>query len=53
MPPNIIATEINKINITNADVEIVSYEYIENENGKFIKVNTNNRYDELNTYDII
>ena len=42
VPKDIILTEINEVSIDNASVEISSYEYFENDNGKFIKVNTKN-----------
>ena len=42
IPTNIIETSINNIEINNAVVEISSYELIENEQGKFIKICTEN-----------
>lgn len=53
LPDNIIATEINSVKIDNYNVELVSYEYLENDNGKFIKINTSNNDDELQTFDVI
>ena len=40
IPTNIIETSINNIEINNSSVEISSYELIENEQGKFIKICT-------------
>ena len=42
LPDEILLTEINKIESNNTNVNIKSYEYIENENGKFIKIYTEN-----------
>ena len=42
IPTNIIETSINNIEINNSSVEISSYELIENEQGKFIKICTEN-----------
>jgi len=51
LPDEILTTEINNIEINNNNIRITSYEYIENENGKFIKINTEN--DEPQTFDIV
>lgn len=42
LPDEILFTEINKIETNNTNVNIKSYEYIENEKGKFIKIYTEN-----------
>ena len=42
MPDEILTTEINEVMISNSNVELTSYELIENENGTFIKINTQN-----------
>jgi len=42
LPDEILTTEINSVKIDNSSVSITSYEYIENEKGKFIKINTKN-----------
>ena len=52
MPKDILATEINNITSTNSSVTITSYEYIENDNGKFIKINTQNTTDAAQTFNI-
>ena len=52
VPQDIILTEVNEVSIDNASVEVSSYEYFENENGKFIKVNTKNRGDLAQTFNI-
>ena len=40
LPDDIIATKINNIETNNTNVTISNYEYIENVDGKFIKINT-------------
>ena len=42
LPDEILSTKINSVSINNSSVSIDSYEYIENENGKFIKIKTSN-----------
>lgn len=49
LPTNIVATDINTVEINNSNVSLTSYEYIENDNGKFIKINTSSR---LQTFEI-
>ena len=53
MPDNIISTEINSVNVNNRNIDIVSYEYVENDNGRFIKINTQNLGNNLQVFDII
>lgn len=53
IPDEIIETEINDVIISNNAVAIISYEYFENEKGKFIKINTNNSTEESVGYSII
>ena len=53
IPDEIIETEINDVIISNNAVAISSYEYFENEKGKFIKIDTNNSTDEAVGYSII
>lgn len=43
LPDEILEAKINDVTIDNSKVEIVSTELIENENGKFVKINTRNR----------
>lgn len=42
LPDEIVKTEINDISISNRNVSLSGYGYIENENGKFIKIDTKN-----------
>ena len=42
LPPDTISTEINNVEINNSDVSVISYEFVENDNGRFIKINTKN-----------
>ncbi len=49
IPDEILTTEINEVTISN-NVQLTSYELIENENGTFIKINTQN--DTPQTYTI-
>ena len=53
VPRDIITTEINNITSTNTNVTITSSEYIENDNGKFIKINTKNTTSAGQTFDIV
>ena len=53
VPQDIITTEINNITSTNTNVTITSSEYIENDNGKFIKINTKNTTSAGQTFDIV
>ena len=52
LPTDIITTEINNVEINNTNVNITSYEYIENDNGRFIKVNTQNISSTPQTFEI-
>ena len=51
-PNEIIDIEINSIAISNRNVKISSYEQIKNENGLFIKINTENIVEDAQTYTI-
>ena len=42
LPQEILKTDIFYVEISDNYVDLISYEYIENDNGKFIKVNTAN-----------
>ena len=42
LPDEILKTKINDVNISNTEVMVDSYEYIENANGKFIRIKTSN-----------
>ncbi len=42
LPDEILTTKINSVKITNSNAQILSYEYMESEGGKFIKINTQN-----------
>ena len=53
VPQDIITTEINNITSSNSSITITSSEYIENDNGKFIKINTKNTTDAGQTFDIV
>ena len=52
LPENILVAELNGVNINNKDIDIVSYECFENDNGWFVKVNTKNKTDELQVFNI-
>ena len=51
-PTEIISVEVNDIYIDNPNVSVVSAEYIENENGRFIKINTNNDFGFAETFEL-
>ena len=53
MPQDIITTEINNITSSNSSITITSSEYIENDNGKFIKINTKNTTSAGQIFDIV
>ena len=53
IPQDIITTEINNITSSNSSITITSSEYIENDNGKFIKINTKNTTSAGQTFDIV
>ena len=52
IPQDIIITEKNEVTINNSNVEISTCEYFENENGKFIKINTKNKTNVAQDFDI-
>ena len=52
LPADIIATDINTVEINNSSISLTSYEYIENDNGKFIKVNTKNTNSTAQTFEV-
>ena len=52
LPADIIATNINTVEINNSSISLTSYEYIENDNGKFIKVNTKNTNNTAQTFEV-
>ena len=52
LPVNIISTEINNVEINNSDVSVISSEYLENNNGKFIKINTKNLTNTAQVFEI-
>ena len=52
LPDNIITADINSVNINNNDIDIVSYEYIENDSGRFVKINTKNNASSFQTFSI-
>ena len=52
LPADIIATDINTVEINNSSISLTSYEYIENDNGKFIKVNTKNTSNTAQTFEV-
>ena len=53
IPQDIIVTEQNEVTINNSNVEISTCEYFENENGKFIKINTKNKTNSMQDFDIV
>ena len=52
LPTDIITADINNAEINNSNVSLTSYEYIENDNGRFIKVNTQNTSSTAQTFEI-
>ena len=52
LPEEILTAEINGIEISNSNVSITSYELIEKENTKLIKINTKNNNDTAQSYNI-
>ncbi len=52
LPADIIATDINTVEINNSSISLTSYEYIENDNGKFIKINTKNTSNTAQTFEV-
>ena len=52
LPTDIITADINNVEINNSNVSLTSYEYIENDNGRFIKVNTQNISSMAQTFEI-
>lgn len=52
LPDEILDVEINNILINNSKVEIVSSEVLQNESGRFIKINTANRDGNAQNYKI-
>ena len=52
LPADIIATDINTVEINNSSISLTSYEYIENDNGKFIKINTKNTNNTAQTFEV-
>ena len=50
IPDEILDVEINNISINNTNIEILSYEVIERENGRFIKINTSNKVENAQSY---
>ena len=52
LPKDIIDIDIYDIRISNSSVILTSCENIENENGRFIKINTQNEFDVPRTFEI-
>ena len=52
LPQDIIQADINNVEINNSNVSLASYEYIENDNGRFIKINTKNTSTAAQTFEI-
>ena len=52
LPADIISTDINTVEINNSSISLTSYEYIENDNGKFIKINTKNTSNTAQTFEV-
>ena len=52
LPADIISTDINTVEINNSSISLTSYEYIENDNGKFIKINTKNTSSTAQTFEV-
>ena len=46
LPPEFLNVEINSVKVNKEEIEIISYEHIENEEGHFIKIYTGNKYPE-------
>ena len=52
LPEEILTIEINNVIIDNLSVDVTSYEVIENEAGRFIKINTSNKNEDPQGYTI-
>ena len=52
LPEEILTAEINEVQISNSNVSITSYELIEEDNTKLIKINTKNNNDIPQSYSI-
>ena len=52
LPADIISTDINTVEINNSSISLTSYEYIEKDNGKFIKINTKNTSNTAQTFEV-
>ena len=52
IPEDIIDVKINTVKSDNRDVDVTSYEYIEKDNGKFIKINTKNLSDTAQVFEV-
>ena len=52
LPTDIITADINNVEINNSNISLTSYEYIENDNERFIKVNTQNTSSIAQTFEI-
>ena len=50
LPAEIIDAQINNVAISNTNVDIVSYELIDKQDGKYIKINTQNKKDQGQDY---
>ncbi|MBR3613772.1 MAG: MucBP domain-containing protein [Clostridia bacterium] len=52
LPQEILEVEINNVTVNNNNIEILTYEIIENENRNFIKINTVNKSDTLQSFEL-
>ena len=52
LPQDIIQADINNVEINNSNVSLASYEYVENDNGRFIKINTKNTSTTVQTFEV-
>ena len=52
LPSEILDIEINDVSISNNNVQIISYEVIEQDGSKFIKINTENKIEKEQSYEI-
>ena len=52
LPEEILTAEINNVEINNSNVSITSYELVEKDGVKLIKINTENKNEEEQTYSI-
>ena len=52
LPAGIVKTDINGVEVNNSNIILTSYEYFENDAGKFIKVSTENKVSSAQVFEI-